>query len=55
MGRRIKLVYNDGKSKVLFGELIDEDNLFVHILTIDGIRFRIAKTTLVSMKDLEVQ
>ncbi len=49
---KTKLVYNDdGITKVLWGRITAEDNIFISFLTEDGNTFRINKNNVVSIKD----
>lgn len=49
---KIKLVYRDGEvTKVLWGKILSEDNLFISFLTQDGNTFRINKQMVISIRD----
>jgi len=49
---KTKLVYKDNEiTKVLWGRIISEDDLFISFLTEDGNSFRINKHNIISIKD----
>ena len=54
MTQKNKLVFEDaGKSKVIFGEIIKEDDFFVSLKAEDGTLFRIGKRFILSMKEID--
>ena len=51
MGTKVKLVYKDGDStKLLFGNILTEDDTFVTFLAEDNTEFRINKQSVISIK-----
>lgn len=49
---KTKLVYkDDGTTKVLWGEISSEDNVFISFITEDGNFFRINKNNVISIKN----
>ena len=54
MHPRVKIVYLDeGNHKVIFCKLVTEDSLFFYLLTSDQTNFRISKTAVVSLKEVQ--
>lgn len=50
---KTKLVYRDGNvTKILWGRITSEDDLFISFLTEDGNTFRINKNNVISIKNL---
>lgn len=50
--KKIKLVYRDANTtKVLWGQIIGEDEVFISFLTEDGNTFRINKQQIISIKN----
>ena len=50
---KIKLVYKDDKStKVLWGQIVGEDDFFISFKTEDGNSFRINKANVISIKEV---
>jgi hypothetical protein len=50
---KIKLVYKDGNStKVLWGQIVGEDNVFISFRTEDDNYFRINKISVISIKEV---
>ncbi len=50
---KTKLVYEDsGKTKLLWGMIVGEDDLFISFRTEDGNCFRINKTNIIFIKEI---
>ena len=50
---KIKLVYEDNKStKVLWGQIVGEDNFFISFRTEDGNFFRVNKSNIIYIKEI---
>ena len=50
---KTKLVYKDDScTKVLWGEILGEDNFFISFQTEDGNHFRINKASIISIKEI---
>lgn len=53
---KTKIVYKDENiTKVIFGELMSEDDIFFNIRADDGTNFRINKRDTVTLKELEAR
>lgn len=53
---KVKLCFlDDGYTKLLFGNILSEDSIFITIKADDGTKFRINKSSIVSIKELEVR
>lgn len=51
---KVKIVYQDNKTtKILFGFIESEDQIFLRITAEDGTIFRINKTSVVSIKEVK--
>jgi hypothetical protein len=54
MRKKSKVVYKDDRTtKVLFGEILEEDTFFIKIKVADGNIFRLNKSHIISIKEFE--
>ena len=50
---KTKIVYKDDNStKLIFGNVEDEDDVFIKIKAEDGTKFRVNKSSIVTIKEL---